>query len=140
MPRRVRGRMDLPEPANRHVRVNLRARQIRVSQQHLDISHVRAVIQHVRRARMAQRVTRTLRDARTPHVPCHDPAQCPTRLRAACATAVSIAPLHRSLGVRRERYDAGFFIPCEVRLCTIHRLIGAQACAACFSEVLLIPR
>src|SRR5579859_571284 len=52
------GGMDLLELADRDLRVDLRGGQLRVTQHRLDVTDVRAVLEHQSRHRVTEQVTR----------------------------------------------------------------------------------
>jgi hypothetical protein len=54
----LRHRVDLLELPNRHLRVHLRALQVRVAEHFLNEADVRAAFEHQRRHRVAEHVTR----------------------------------------------------------------------------------
>ncbi len=60
----MRRGVDLLQLAERDLRVDLRRRKVRVPQDHLDVTDVRAVLQHVRGARVAEQMAGAgMRDA-----------------------------------------------------------------------------
>ncbi len=56
--RRVRARMHFLQLQDRDARIDLGGREIRVTQEGLDVTDIRAVLQHVSRARVAQEAGR----------------------------------------------------------------------------------
>lgn len=65
----MRGAVDLLQLPDRHVRVNLRCLQVRVSQHRLDEADIGSAFQHQRRHRVAEQVTRpALAEIRRVHI------------------------------------------------------------------------